>query len=58
MVLQDLTEGHVRFIQWQSFVVSFLALGTGFASIAMQQHKDKMEKQKDGTEDLVEIVLW
>jgi len=47
VLYEDLTEGHVRFIQWQSFVVSFLALGTGFASISMQQHKDKMDKQKD-----------
>jgi len=47
VLYEDLTKGHVRFIQWQSFVVSFLALGTGFASVAMRQHKDKMDKQKD-----------
>ena len=40
-ICEDLTSSHVRFIQWQSFIVSFVALGTSFASVAMHRQRDK-----------------
>lgn len=45
VLYEDLTSSHVRFIQWQSFIVSFVALGTSFASVAMHRQRDKWKEE-------------
>lgn len=46
LLYEDLASDRVRVIQWQSFFVSFLALGAGFSSIALHHRKEEKKEKR------------